>query len=77
MANEVRNLTHIPKHSLLHWVVQNSKQSEVARTQVKQIWWMINGHHVIAPHLVNEFLSVAAVRVVHVPGEFDQVFSPA
>jgi hypothetical protein len=38
---------------------------------------MINARHVIETHFVNEFLSDMAVRVVHVHGQFDPVFSPA
>jgi hypothetical protein len=37
----------------------------------------IKAHHVIVPHFLAELLSVVSVRVVHVHGQVDWVFSPA
>jgi hypothetical protein len=36
---------------------------------------MIKAYHVIAPHFVHDSLSVVAVRVVHLHGQFERVFS--
>jgi hypothetical protein len=37
---------------------------------------MIKAYHLIAPYLVNHFLSLAAARVVHVHVQFDRTFRP-
>jgi hypothetical protein len=34
IADEVLNSSAFPKHSFLHWILQNSKQPEVTQAQV-------------------------------------------
>jgi hypothetical protein len=77
IANDVLNVTCIPKHSFLLSILQNSKQPEVAPTQVTQIWCMIKAYHVFVPRFVNGLLSVVAAQVVQVHSQFDRAFSLA
>jgi hypothetical protein len=77
MAKEVPNFICIAKHRFLQSILQSSNQLEGTRTKVNRIEYMIKSYHVIAPHIVNAFLSVVAARVVHVHGQFDPVFSAA
>jgi hypothetical protein len=35
-------------------------------SEIRCIWWVIKGHHVVAPHSIDDFRSVVASRVVHV-----------
>jgi TRAP-type mannitol/chloroaromatic compound transport system permease large subunit len=66
IANEILDLMHIPKHSFLHSILQNSKQAEVTQTHVGRRWWEIRADNLIAPHLVNDFLSIVAAGIVQV-----------
>jgi hypothetical protein len=71
---KVLNFIRIPKHIVVHPILQNSKQSEVTRTQIRRIWSVIHVYRAAMPHFIDGFLPIVAGRVVYVHGQTDQLF---
>jgi hypothetical protein len=67
----------IPGHIFLHLIFRNSKQPEIARTQVRRISRVIKAHYVIVPHFVDDSLFIAAGRVTRVHVQLGRLLSHA